>query len=120
VCRSPFPSTRFTGCRAEPEPDIAICRADLPRSQHPAGAELIIEVAANSHARDLGIKPDTYACATADYWVIDLVRRQIICHRDPSAGTFRSVEALSGAQALALLTLDVEPMPLAGLFGAIS
>ena len=104
--------------RGEPEPDIMVCQADLDRSRHPSRAELVIEVAASSLVRDLEVKPSAYAEATADYWVVDLAGRRVVCHRDPSGGRFRTVETFSEAELLEPLSLGVEPLPLAALFAA--
>lgn len=70
---------------ATPEPDIAIVDWDSSTADaHPHSAHLIIEIAQSSHERDLDTKPVIYAgAAVAQYWVIDLVAREVVVHTDP-------------------------------------
>ena len=70
---------------SEPEPDIAVVFGG-PRewTDHPTTAELVIEVSDTTLRFDLGGKAATYAKALIpEYWVIDLVHRQLIVHRQP-------------------------------------
>jgi Uma2 family endonuclease len=69
-----------------PEPDLAVVRgtwADY-RDAHPAQAALIVEVADSSLAFDRVQKGSLYARARAqDYWIVNLVDRQVEVYRDP-------------------------------------
>lgn len=70
---------------SEPEPDIAVVRGG-PRewTDHPTSAELVVEVSDTTLRFDLGKKLATYAQALIpEYWVVDLVHRQLIVHRLP-------------------------------------
>jgi Uma2 family endonuclease len=70
---------------SEPEPDVAVVRGG-PRewTDHPTTAELVIEVSDTTLRFDLGGKAATYAKALIpEYWVVDLVHRQLIVHRQP-------------------------------------
>jgi Uma2 family endonuclease len=78
---------------SEPEPDLAIVR--LPESayndRHPLPQDIfwLIEVAKTSLKTDLEIKAKIYATAgIPEYWVIDLVARQVIVCRYPQAGNY--------------------------------
>lgn len=78
------------GEASEPEPDPAVVPLERPRGEHPASALLVVEVAAESLALDLGAKARVYARAgVPDYWVIDLGRRTLTVHRRPSTRTGR-------------------------------
>jgi Uma2 family endonuclease len=76
------------GQSSDPMPDMAVVRGS-PRDyagEHPKSADLIIEVADSSLAYDTHEKASLYAAAgIADYWVVDLVDRQLIVHRGPVA-----------------------------------
>lgn len=69
----------------DPEPDIAILPGSPRDSQdHPTTASLVIEIADATLAFDLGAKASLYAAGgIADYWVVDLVHRQLHVFRDP-------------------------------------
>jgi len=73
------------GQSIDPIPDLAVV-AGSPRDflQKPATAALVVEVANSSLKFDTGDKASLYASAgIADYWVVDLVNRQLIVFRDP-------------------------------------
>jgi Uma2 family endonuclease len=79
---------------SEPEPDFLVAQPhpDSYRTGHPATASLVIEVAQTSRRRDLGVKARLYAAADVpDYWVVDVERKEIVVHRDPTGGTFGTV-----------------------------
>ena len=73
---------------SEPEPDVC----DVPggprdyRDAHPSRPALIVEVASSSLAIDRRIKGGLYARAgIADYWIVNLVERQVEVYRHPTA-----------------------------------
>lgn len=74
------------GQTTEPEPDVAVV-VGVPRqfqSAHPTSAELIVEVSDTTLAYDRHRKGSLYARAgIADYWIVNLVDRQIEVYRDP-------------------------------------
>lgn len=78
---------------SEPEPDLAVFPpGDTYRSHHPRHATLLIEVSRTSLRRDLTIKARIYADAgVPDYWVVDLVNRRIVVHREPRPGGYGDV-----------------------------
>ncbi|HSZ57833.1 MAG TPA: Uma2 family endonuclease [Tepidisphaeraceae bacterium] len=72
---------------SEPEPDIAVVPGD-PRDYlatgHPRTALLIIEVSDTTLRYDRRTKAGLYAKrGIADYWIINLIDRQVEVHRDP-------------------------------------
>ena len=74
---------------SEPEPDIAIVKIDpLDYADHhptPGEVYLIIEVADSSLKFDCETKGKVYAQEKiADYWVLDVLNRQLYVFREPS------------------------------------
>jgi Uma2 family endonuclease len=73
---------------SEPEPDLSVVAGD-PRDSslsHPARPVLIVEVAETSLTFDREHKGSLYARAgIMDYWIINLVDRELEIHRDPVA-----------------------------------
>lgn len=74
---------------SEPEPDIAVIRGrveDYPdRHPGPADVALVAEVSDSTLANDRGLKKRIYArAAIAEYWIVNLVERQIEVFSDPT------------------------------------
>lgn len=87
--------------RSLPEPDLALLLKDNPEfaKRHPSGNELLlaVEVSDTSVAFDLSRKALLYAAAgVPEYWVLDLVRRILVVHRQPSAAGYRLIQLLTG------------------------
>jgi len=83
--------------RSVPEPDLAVLREFKPEYQrrHPRGDELllVVEVADTSAAFDLSGKAILYARAgVPEYWVVDLVRRMLVVHRQPDGAQYRRIQ----------------------------
>ena len=73
---------------SEPEPDVAVILGKTTdyRDRHPGAAEvlLVVEVAEATLERDRGLKKRLYAAeGIADYWILNLVDRQLECYSDP-------------------------------------
>ncbi|MCZ2343545.1 MAG: Uma2 family endonuclease [Bacteroidales bacterium] len=69
----------------DPEPDIAVV-VGRPGDYitHPTTAALIVEVSDTSLRYDTSEKMSLYAAAgIADYWVVDVVGRRLLVHREP-------------------------------------
>jgi Uma2 family endonuclease len=80
----------------DPEPDLAVVRArpDHYEDAHPTAEDalLVVEVAESSRRYDIGQKAQWYAEAgIPEYWMVDLMRDNVIIHRDPVAGAYRDV-----------------------------
>lgn len=66
-----------------PEPDASVLS---PLTPSPTAEEilLVVEVADTSLATDLGLKARLFARhGVRDYWVLDLVHRELVVHRGP-------------------------------------
>jgi Uma2 family endonuclease len=76
------------GLATDPLPDVAVVPGS-PRdyaTTQPHAALLVVEVAESSLAYDVGDKANLYAAGgIQDYWVLDLVNRQLIVFRQPVA-----------------------------------
>jgi Uma2 family endonuclease len=77
---------------SEPEPDIALVDPGDYDDAHPNRARLIIEVADTSLRKDRRLKAEVYAASgVPEYWVVNLVDRQIEVSSDPVRGTYSRV-----------------------------
>lgn len=81
--------------RSEPEPDIAVVKVDpLDYADHhptPTEVYLIIEVADSSLKLDCETKAKAYSQAgITDYWVLDVVSRQLHVFREPTEDGYQS------------------------------
>jgi Uma2 family endonuclease len=82
----------------EPEPDLIVLarpftdfREDNPQ---PADVRLAVEIADTTLAFDRSVKARLYARAgVAEYWILDIVKRQLLVHRNPRLGEYLSVNA---------------------------
>jgi Uma2 family endonuclease len=84
-CQSPFAALEHS----EREPDFALVPLADYRTDHPAEAYLIIEVADSSLALDRGKKLRLYAsCAVPEYWIVNLPERCIEVYTGPSPGAY--------------------------------
>lgn len=84
------------GTFSEPEPDVAVCRADADDyvAEHPTGADLclVVEVADSSLSYDRGDKSQNCAAAgVPTYWGVNLVSGRIEVFTDPDtvAGRYK-------------------------------
>ena len=74
------------GRHSEPEPDVAVAKGSRAsyRKRHPRTAVLVIEVSDTTLNSDRTRKASLYARAgVADYWIINLVDRQLEVYRRP-------------------------------------
>jgi len=104
---------------SEPEPDIAVIGRSAPRPNHPATAELVIEVAVSSLQRDLHEKPPIYAQADVpDYWVIDLEARRVVTHSAPDGGRYMQVGVVGAGGELNAQSVTLPAISVAELLSA--
>lgn len=75
------------GPASEPEPDLAVVPGPLRSvTRHPTTATLVIEIADTTLRTDRGRKARLYArCGVKDYWIVNLVDRQLEVRRQPFA-----------------------------------
>jgi len=112
--------------RSKPEPDLAVVRGteqDYIESGTPRTALLVVEVSDSTLRYDRGRKAGLYAkYKIADYWVLNLVDRQLEVHRDPIADPkqrfrfrFRDVRIFSADDSVIALSCS-SVIPVAQLF----
>jgi hypothetical protein len=80
----------------EPEPDLVVLvrpsREYNDANPRPIDLRLVVEIADSTLGFDLTAKAELYARAMiVEYWVVDVVGRRIVVHRDPREGLYRSV-----------------------------
>jgi Uma2 family endonuclease len=98
---------------SEPEPDLAIVepRRDVYKTQHhpyPEDIFLLIEYSYTSLAKDKELKRKLYAKAgILEYWIVNLKDCQVIVHRDPVDGDYRSTQTLTSGSITMLAFSDV-------------
>lgn len=97
----------------EPEPDLIVLNRPsgefLTANPQPANLCLVVEISDSTLGFDLTKKAKLYARAgIADYWVVDIAARQIIVHRNPQTGTYRSISAYSEQEVIKPLASDAE------------
>jgi Uma2 family endonuclease len=90
-----------------PSPDWCVSPAAIALDDlRGADALLVIEQSDSSLRRDLGWKAALYArYGVRDYWVIDVERREIHVHRDPSVDGFGFRKRFSAAEAVDALLI---------------
>jgi Uma2 family endonuclease len=93
---------------SEPEPDVVIAVSDsLDYSTHhptPEEVLLVIEVADSSLKYDLEVKAPLYAAAgITEYWVLDVIERQLHSFRQPAEGRYQWQTILADALEIAPL-----------------
>jgi Uma2 family endonuclease len=98
-----------------PEPDLAIVPV-TPSDRHPTGALLVAEMGNTSLRIDLGPKARIYATAgVPEYWVLDVRRRELVVHREPSGSRFESVGRVGVGDTLTAARVALT-IAVAGLF----
>jgi Uma2 family endonuclease len=96
------------GLRVEPQPDVAVLkpRPDYYRAELPTPNDVLvlIEIAQSSLEYDRKTKARLYARAgIMEYWIVNLVDREVIVHRDPLRARYRSVQTLRHGNTVAPL-----------------
>jgi Uma2 family endonuclease len=90
-----------------PEPDLAVLSEWKPEfaRRHPRGDELLlaVEIADSTAGFDLSRKALLYAAAgVPEYWVLDLQRRRLVAHLEPSEAGNRLTRWFAEPDTLAL------------------
>ncbi len=101
---------------SEPEPDLAVVRGqvdDYP-DRHPGPGDLafVAEVSDSTLASDQTLKKRIYArAAIIEYWIVNLVERQIEVYSDPSGPSeqpdYRQQDAFRFGQTISVKVADV-------------
>jgi len=108
--------------RSEPEPDFALVGLDENewRDRHPVAGDvlLLIEVADSSRDFDLRKKAPVYArAAVPEFWVVDVVDRRLIVHRNPVAGRYALTTMLRPGERIAPLAFPGEELEVVAMTG---
>jgi Uma2 family endonuclease len=103
------------GADSDPELDVAVVSGKPLdyRHAHPRTAALVLEVADTTLASDRGRKASLYASAgLADYWILNLIDRQLEVRRDPIPDTeqrygfgYATAAVFTGGDVVSLLTV---------------
>lgn len=105
----------------EPEPDVAVASGmPLDYLEHHPGPEellLVAEVSDSTLVKDRGPKLASYARAwIAEYWITNLVNRQLEVYRQPSpAGFYTDFHVYLPGQSVAPFRLPEKPISVADL-----
>ena len=110
-----------TGRRSLPEPDVAVVAGEIRDSglTHPTTAALLIEISNTTLRKDRTLKAHHYAQAgILDYWIVNLVDRQLEVHRlpgpDPARrGRFRYSDVTTVPESGRMAPLAAEQSPIA-------
>jgi len=107
---------------SEPEPDFALVGLEENewRDRHPVAGDvlLLIEVADSSRDFDLKKKAPIYArAALPEFWVVDVVDRRLIVHRDPVAGRYAMTRVLRPGERIAPLAFPADELEVVALTG---
>jgi Uma2 family endonuclease len=105
----------------EPEPDLIVLRRPTASFRTsvpvPDDLDLVVEISDTTLRFDLSVKARLYARAgIVEYWVVDLVGRRLIVHREPEAESYRSVIAYSETDKVAPLALPQNELLVSDLF----
>ncbi len=97
---------------SEPAPDVAVIEPldEIYATHHPYPENifLLVEYSHSSLAKDMEIKRKLYAKAgIIEYWIVNLVNRQVIVHRDPVDDDYRSTQTLTSGSITMLAFADV-------------
>jgi Uma2 family endonuclease len=95
----------------EPVPDLIVLTREYSASAayasatpQPRDLALVVEISDTSLAFDLTVKAALYARAgIAEYWVLDVLGRRLIVHRDPQDGRYASATAYTEQESVAPL-----------------
>jgi Uma2 family endonuclease len=85
----------------------------------PQDLHLVVEVAESSLGFDLTTKAALYARANiVASWVLDVIGRRMIVHRDPQEGRYASVVAYSSEESVAPLAAPNSPLRIGDVLAA--
>jgi Uma2 family endonuclease len=121
VLRGLFPKENFwvrmqmpldLGLDTEPQPDVAVAAgAKTSFTDHPTSALLVVEVSDSTLAIDRGRKGSLYARpGIADYWVVNLVNRQLEVYRRPVVDEAAPYGYRYGDVSIRAVTEEVSPL----------
>lgn len=79
---------------SELEPDIMVIEGPLVRyrDENPKTALLVVEIARSSLRLDQAKAPLYALAGVAEYWIVDLEHRVVLCHKEPRSDKYLRVE----------------------------
>jgi Uma2 family endonuclease len=108
------------GRNNEPEPDLAVSRADLrTKGRHPGSAILVIEVADHSLRKDRTVKAALYArFRVTEYWVVNVEAETIEIYTEPRprSGVYGRVRTVGKRDTLVSASLPEVSVSVRNLF----
>lgn len=96
------------GAHDEPQPDLALLRADRDRTRlpHPGDVLLVVEVSDATLRYDRETKLPLYAGAgVPEAWLVDLQNGAIELHTEPSAGGYKVARKFDRAETITSITV---------------
>jgi Uma2 family endonuclease len=108
---------------SEPEPDIVVVAGKIRdfKDAHPTTAALVIEVSESTLSYDSKQKASLYAKAELqDYWIINLVQRQVEVHRRPIPDTTAPYGFSYGERVIYRERDEVSPLVLPNVLIAVA
>jgi Uma2 family endonuclease len=110
------------GLKSEPEPDVVLLRfrEDFYSGKFPEPDDvlLLVEVAESSLGYDRNTKVPLYAKAgIQECWIVDLIHRVIVVHRDPSRSRYRTVQQVKPGDSIAPLAFPDVTLAVSDLLG---
>jgi Uma2 family endonuclease len=108
----------------QPEPDMIVLRQEYVDSgayrastPQPRDLALVVEIADTSLAFDLTTKAALYARAgIAEYWVLDILGRRLLVHRQPEGGQYAAVTSYSQDESVAPAAAPHSSLAISSLF----
>jgi len=103
------------------EPDIVVLDSNWAEKERTLPGQpdalLVIEVSDTSLRYDSGMRIPIYArCSVPEVWIFDVVRAQVLIHRDPGAAGYRHVIVASRTESISPLQLPEVRIELAKIF----
>jgi Uma2 family endonuclease len=98
---------------SEPEPDISVVPGGIrDYHDHPTNALLAVEVSDSTLRHDLNRKARLYAAARGipEYWVVNLIARQLVVMLDPKSDGYQTIATLSESDTVQPKFLPSKPI----------
>jgi Uma2 family endonuclease len=108
----------------QPVPDFFVAKNEYANSgrfwsspPQPRDLDLVVEIADTSLAFDLTTKAALYARAgIIEYWILDVIGRRLLVHRNPEGGQYGSVISYSELESVAPLAAPDASLPVKTVF----